>query len=335
MKSRNLLIGFGIILLLLILYKINITENISTNITNNITNIINNNEFDLHVYDWGAQVSIKNITSILNHGDVYNSKFKWSKKPIKYSGFYHLDTGSHLLVDMIMMNRNEVINSLKEYNIPYDDLQKSGYIYLQGGTPPLNNFQNNLLIDNKKYDNVPVGLMALDGQHMMEKERESVNGVFGLSYIGNNHNLKKYSILDKLLENHSNKTVLLDFSNSKMILGGSVPNNFQFKGTILKTDDNSLHRMEVSVIDSDNNKEYDILIDTGTLYSQFEYSGEVILKGINNSSGIIKLQNSRLLPLELSNNIRQIILGYNDLYKGWLYIDYNNNIVYLNQNINL
>ena len=93
--------------------------------------------------------------------------------------------------------------------------------------------------------------------------------------------------------------------------------------------------MEVSVIDSDNNKEYDILIDTGTLYSQFEYSGEVILKGINNSSGIIKLQNSRLLPLELSNNIRQIILGYNDLYKGWLYIDYNNNIVYLNQNINL
>ena len=59
------------------------------------------------------------------------------------------------------------------------------------------------------------------------------------------------------------------------------------------------------------------------------------MKGINNSSGIIKLQNSRLLPLELSNNIRQIILGYNDLYKGWLYIDYNNNIVYLNQNINL
>ena len=91
-----------------------------------------------------------------------------------------------------------------------------------------------------------------------------------------------------------------------MILGGSVPNNFQFKGTILKTDDNSLHRMEVSVIDSDNNKEYDILIDTGTLYSQFEYSGEVILKGINNSSGIIKLQNSRLLPLELSNNKQAI-----------------------------
>ena len=322
-----------IIMILIIIFFIIILNKL--NYKKDIIYPENNNIFDLHVYDWGAQVSIKNITSILNYGDVYNSKFKWSKKPIKYSGFYHLDTGSHLLVDMIMMNKNKVINNLKRYNIKYDDLQKSGYIYLQGGTPPLNNFQNNLLIDNKKYDNVPVGLMALDGQHMMEKERESVNGVFGLSYIGNNHNLKKYSILDKLLENHSNKTVLLDFTNSKMILGGSPPTDFHFKGNILKTNDNNLHRMEVSVIDSDNNKEYDILIDTGTLYSQFEYSGEVILKGINNSSGIIKLQNSRLLPLELSNNIRQIILGYNDLYKGWLYIDYNNNIVYLNQNINL
>ena len=292
----------------------------------------NTNVFDLHVYDWGAQVAIKNITSILNHGDVYNTKFEWSKKPIKYSGFYHLDTGSHLLVDMIMMNRKDLVNSLKKNNIKYDDLQKSGYVYLQGGTPPLNNFQNNLKIDNKNYDNVPVGLMALDGQHMMEKERESVNGVFGLSYIGDNHNLKKYSILDKLLENVNNKSVLLDFKNSKMILGEPPPSDFHFKGKILKTDNNNLHRMEVSVIDSDNNKEYNILIDTGTLYSQFEYSGKVVLKGINDSSGIITLQNSRLLPLELSNNIRQIILGYNDLYNGWLYINYDTNLIYLNQN---
>jgi len=314
-----------LILIIIIKYKNNIGYELSVNNNNNI--------FDLHVYDWGAQVVIKNITSVLNHGDVYNSKFKWSKKPIKYSGFYHLDTGSHLLVDMIMMNKNDLINNLKENNIKYDDLQKSGYIYLQGGTPPLNNFQNNLEIDKKKYDNVPVGLMALNGQHMMEKERESVNGVFGLSAIGNNHTLKKYSILDKLLENYNNKTILLDFFNSKMILGESPPSDFHFKGSILKTQDNNLHRMEVNVIDSDNNKEYNILIDTGTLYSQFEYSGEVTLKGVKKSSGIIKLQNSRLLPLELSNNIRQIILGYNDLYNGWLYIDYNTNIIYLNQNI--
>ena len=90
--------------------------------------------------------------------------------------------------------------------------------------------------------------------------------------------------------------------------------------------------MEVRVIDSDNNKEYNILIDTGTLYSQFEYAGQVVLKGVNDSSGIITLQNSRLLPLEFSNNIRQIILGYNDLYNGWLYINYDTNFVYLNQN---
>tara|TARA_B100001094_G_scaffold331022_1_gene397975 strand:+ start:394 stop:1383 length:990 start_codon:yes stop_codon:yes gene_type:complete len=320
------------ILLFFILLVILIKNTNNSIIYDNNDNNDNNNVFDLHVYDWGAQVAIKNITSILNYGDVYNTKFEWSKKPIKYSGFYHLDTGSHLLVDMIMMNRSDLINNLKKNNIKYDDLQQSGYIYLQGGTPPLNNYQNNLKIDNKNYDNVPVGLMALDGQHMMEKERESVNGVFGLSYIGDNHNLKKYSILDKLLENVNNKSVLLDFKNSKMTLGESPPSDFHFKGKILKTDNNNLHRMEVSVIDSDNNKEYNILIDTGTLYSQFEYSGKVVLKGSKDSSGIITLQNSRLLPLELSNNIRQIILGYNDLYNGWLYINYDTNMIYLNQN---
>jgi hypothetical protein len=328
LKFMNL--KFLIPILLFFIFLVILIKNTNNSII--YDNNDNDNVFDLHVYDWGAQVAIKNITSILNYGDVYNTKFEWSKKPIKYSGFYHLDTGSHLLVDMIMMNRSDLVNNLKKNNIKYDDLQQSGYIYLQGGTPPLNNYQNNLKIDNKNYDNVPVGLMALDGQHMMEKERESVNGVFGLSYIGDNHNLKKYSILDKLLENVNNKSVLLDFKNSKMKLGESPPSDFHFKGKILKTDNNNLHRMEVSVSDSDNNKEYNILIDTGTLYSQFEYSGKVVLKGSKDSSGIITLQNSRLLPLEFSNNIRQIILGYNDLYNGWLYINYDTNMIYLNQN---
>ena len=107
MKLQFILPVLIFIIFLIFLIRSNGSKCVNTN---------NNNVFDLHVYDWGAQVAIKNIMSILNHGDVYNTKFKWSKKPIKYSGFYHLDTGSHLLVDMIMMNRTDVINNLKKYN---------------------------------------------------------------------------------------------------------------------------------------------------------------------------------------------------------------------------
>ena len=333
MNNNLLIIVLSIVLLLLILYKINNeSDNIDGFINqNNINKSDYINEYDLHVYDWGAQISIKNIESILNHGDVENDKFIWSRKPKKYSGFYHLDTGSHLLVDMILMTRKDLIKNLNENNVEYTDLIDSGYIYLQGGTPPVSNFQN-LHIENKKFNNVPVCLMALDNQHMMEKEREAVNGIFGLSYIGDNHNLSKYSIVNKLLENTNNKTILLDFKNSKMILGSNPVGDYHFKGKILKTSDNQLHRMDVEVIDSDTNKNYNILVDTGTLYSQFEYSGEVLLKGKNTSNGYIKLNNAKILPIQLTGNIKQIILGYNDLYKGSLFLDFNNNMLYINQN---
>ena len=335
MNKDLLIIGFSFLFVILVICKICFKdkledENIERFKVNNNTEV--NNIYDLHVYDWGAQISIKDIESVLNHGDVYDDEFIWSRKPIKYSGFYHLDTGSHLLVDMVLMNRTEMINNLKSNNIKFDDLGDSGYVYMQGGTPPVS-YKQNIKIDNKEYNNVPVCLMALNNQHMMEKEREAVSGLFGLSNIGRNHNLSQYSILQKLLENVSNKTILLDFKNSKMITGLSSPEgDFHFKGSILKADDNDLHRMEVEVVDSDTNKKYNILIDTGTLYSQFEYSGEVLLKGINTNSGFIKLNNARLLPLKLTGNIRQIILGFNDLYKGRMYIDYDKNLIYLEQN---
>ena len=337
MNYNYILIIFTFILVILISYKvlINYTERFTIFSNNNNDNIKhttdNTNEFKLHVYDWGAQICIKDLESILNKGDMINNKFTWFRAPSKYSGFYHLDTGSHLLVDMLMMNRNDMIKNLKDNNVRYDVLNNTGYIYLQGGTPPVANFQN-LEIEGKKYNNVPVCLMALDNQHMMEKEREAVNGIFGLSNIGKNNNLHKYSILNKLLENVNKKTVLLDFINSKMSIGVDNNINHNFKGKILKCDDNNFHRMDVEVIDSDTNKPYEILIDTGTLYSQFEYGGEVLLKGKNTSSGYIKINDAKLLPLELTGNIRQIILGYNDMYKGKMFLDFDNNIIYLEQN---
>lgn len=338
MNYNYILIIFTFILFVLILYKV-FTNNIKNNREdftnfnnkNEVKSNMNNNEFKLHVYDWGAQICIKDLESILNRGDMINNEFTWFRSPSKYSGFYHLDTGSHLLVDMLMMKRIDMIKNLKDNNVKYDDLNKTGYIYLQGGTPPVANFQN-IDIEGQKYNNVPVCLMALDNQHMMEKEREAVNGIFGLSNIGKNNNLHKYSILNKLLENVNKKTVLLDFINSKMMIGVDNNINHHFKGKILKCDDNNFHRMDVEVIDSDNNKPYEILIDTGTLYSQFEYGGKVLLKGKNSSSGYIKIKDARLLPLELTGNIRQIILGYNDMYEGKMFIDFDNNLIYLEQN---
>ena len=51
---------------------------------------------------------------------IINNNFVWERKPQNYSGFYQLDTGSHLLTDMLMMNRKEVLNVLTKHNIIID-----------------------------------------------------------------------------------------------------------------------------------------------------------------------------------------------------------------------
>ena len=67
------------------------------------TNPSNENTYDLHVYPWGAQIAIRDITTPNWTGDVVDNEFKWSRKPQTYSGFYQLDTGSHLLTDLIKL----------------------------------------------------------------------------------------------------------------------------------------------------------------------------------------------------------------------------------------
>lgn len=287
------------------------------------------NTYDLHVYPWGAQISIRDITTPNWTGDVVDNEFKWERKPQTYSGFYQLDTGSHLLTDLIMMDRKSVLDVVNKHNIKHDDLHESGYAYLQGGTPPINIYQD-LRIDNKKIRNVPVGLMALNDQENMLKEREIVNGVFGLSHIGKNHPLKPYSIVDKLLEDCINRTIFIDFKNEKMITGLSEsPDSMQFRGKIDTPED--IMRMDVWVKD-DRGGEYKMLVDTGTLYSQFKYPGECKLHGTRGSKGLLIMKNARLLPPRLVGNGKPVILGYNDLYRGSMFIDFDNNRLDINQN---
>lgn len=292
--------------------------------------IISSNTYDIHVYPWGAQVSIKDIITLSWTGDVDGSDFKWERKPQSYSGFYQLDTGSHLLTDLLMMNRKEVLEILNKHNIEHENLIESGYAYLQGGTPPINIYQD-IRIDNKKINRVPVGLMALNDQGNMLKEREIVNGVLGLSYIKSG-SLKPYSFLDKLLENVSRKTLLIDFKNEKMITGlDSSPDNNHFKGKIDSTGDTM--RMDVWVTDNRGNS-YPMLVDTGTLYSQFKYPGEIKISGIpdKGSSGTLRMNDAKMLPPRLVGNGKPVIFGYNDLYKGSMFIDYDNYMLYINQN---
>ena len=61
------------------------------------------NTYDLHVYPWGTQIMIKDLMTSSHTGDVINDKFVWERKPQKYSGFYQLDTGSHLLTDLFFV----------------------------------------------------------------------------------------------------------------------------------------------------------------------------------------------------------------------------------------
>tara|TARA_B100000900_G_scaffold59254_1_gene44704 strand:- start:2350 stop:3336 length:987 start_codon:yes stop_codon:yes gene_type:complete len=289
------------------------------------------NTYDLHVYPWGTQIMIKDLMTSSHTGDVINKEFIWERKPQKYSGFYQLDTGSHLLTDLLMMSRNDLKNNLDKHGVQYDDLHSSGYAYLQGGTPPIN-IDQDVRIDNKPH-RMPVGLMALGEQKNMLREREIVNGVFGLAHIHDGHPLKNYAVTDVLFKTSLRKTIMIDFKNEKMIVGASEPNDYTFKGKMdYGNRQNNMMRMDVWIRD-DRGEQNKLLVDTGTLYSQYLYTGPLTLNGIDErgSKGILKMHNAKILPKNLVG-VGQKILGYNDLYKGYMYIDYETDTIYINQN---
>ena len=291
----------------------------------------NHNTYDLHVYPWGTQIMIKDLMTSSHTGDVINKEFVWERKPQKYSGFYQLDTGSHLLTDLLMMNRDDLKNNLDKHGVQYDDLHSSGYAYLQGGTPPINIYQD-VRVDNKPHK-MPVGLMALGEQKNMLREREIVNGVFGLAHIHDGHPLKNYAVTDVLFKTASRKTIMIDFKNEKMIVGAPEPNDYTFKGKMdYGNEQKGMMRMDVWIQD-DRGEQNKLLVDTGTLYSQYLYTGPITFNGIDGkgSKGTLKMHNAKILPKDLVG-VGQKILGYNDLYKGYMYIDYETDTIYINQN---
>ena len=313
----------SVIIFLIILYKSFFGKSYTFIVDNN-----DNNTYDLHVYPWGTQIMIKDLMTSSHTGDVINGKFVWERKPQKYSGFYQLDTGSHLLTDLLMMSRNDLKNNLDKHGIKYDDLHSSGYAYLQGGTPPINIHQD-VRVDNKPH-RMPVGLMALGEQKNMLREREIVNGVFGLAHIHDGHPLKNYAVTDVLFKTAPKRSIMIDFKNEKMIVGHDIPTDYTFKGKMHYG--NGIMRMDVFIVDEDGNTNK-ILVDTGTLYSQYLSKGPQTLKGVQDkdSKGTIKMHNAKILPRELVG-VGQKILGYNDLYHGYMYIDYDDDMLYINQN---
>ena len=186
-----------------------------------------------------------------------------------------------------------------------------------------------IIMENTNYINSPVGLMSIYGQPNMIKERNQVNGLFGLSMIKEDSYNYRFSSLNILLKNVTKKTLLLDFKNKKMITGQSPPTTYTFKGKIDSNSDTVMMNVWVQY----SGTPYKILVDTGTLYSQFKTTGEINLTGIENkgSKGTIILKNSRILPYELVGD-KPVILGFNDLRNGSLFIDFDNFILYINQN---
>ena len=248
---KNILIFLIGIILLFILYKVFFTKSISNIVADD------NNTYDLHVYPWGTQIMIKDLMTSSHTGDVINDKFVWERKPQKYSGFYQLDTGSHLLTDLLMMSRNDLKNNLDKHNIKYDDLHSSGYAYLQGGTPPINIHQD-VRVDGKSHK-MPVGLMALGEQKNMLREREIVNGVFGLAHIHDGHPLKNYAVTDVLFETAPKRSIMIDFKNERMIVGSPVPTDYTFKGK-MDYGKGGMMRMDVWISD-DKGEQNKLLVD--------------------------------------------------------------------------
>lgn len=323
LQNFKYVIFFISIIFLIVFYKIFLGKSDTILVKDDV------NTYDLHVYPWGTQIMIKDLMTTSHTGDVVNGKFVWERKPQKYSGFYQLDTGSHLLTDLLMMSRNDLKNNLDKHGIKYDDLHSSGYAYLQGGTPPINIHQD-IRVDNKPH-RMPVGLMALGEQKNMLREREIVNGVFGLAHIHDGHPLKNYAVTDVLFKTAPKRSIMIDFKNEKMIVGHPIPTDYTFRGKMHY--DNNIMRMDVFIIDEDGNVNK-LLVDTGTLYSQYLSTGPQTLKGVDDkdSKGTIKMHNAKILPRELVG-VGQKILGYNDLYHGYMYIDYDDDMLYINQNI--
>ena len=116
-----------------------------------------------------------------------------------------------------------------------------------------------------------------------------------------------------------------------MIVGHPVPTDYTFKGK-MDYGKEGMMRMDVWISD-DKGKQNKLLVDTGTLYSQYLWKGPQTLKGINDkgSKGSLKMNNAKILPRELVGT-GQMILGYNDLYHGYMYIDYDTDTMYINQN---
>ena len=318
---------YGIIVVSVVLVYILYTLFFSK--TKNTFVVDDNNTYDLHVYPWGTQIMIKDLMTSSHTGDVINDKFVWERKPQKYSGFYQLDTGSHLLTDLLMMSRNDLKNNLDKHDIKYDDLNSSGYAYLQGGTPPINIHQD-VRVDGK-YHKMPVGLMALGEQKNMLREREIVNGVFGLAHIHDGHPLKNYAVTDVLFKTAPKRSIMIDFKNERMIVGHPVPTDYTFRGK-MDYGKEGIMRMDVWISD-DKGEQNKLLVDTGTLYSQYLWKGPITLKGVDErgSKGSLKMNNAKILPRELVG-MGQKILGYNDLYHGYMYIDYDDDMLYINQN---
>ena len=44
------------------------------------------------------------------------------------------------------------------------------------------------------------------------------------------------------------------------------------------------------------------------------------------------MNNAKILPSSLVGDMKPVILGYNDLNKGSIFIDYDNYIIFINQN---
>ena len=86
--------------------------------------------YDIMVHEFGAQLVIDNISTYHNVGDVIDNKFIWYHEYKPYTGIYHLDTGSHLLIDMVSEIDKSTINQYLNDDTDFSEYD-GNYRYIQ------------------------------------------------------------------------------------------------------------------------------------------------------------------------------------------------------------
>jgi len=327
-------LGFIFIILMIVTFATFVTESndtITFKMYNNIT---------------GKSILIENVPSIISNGKLIDGKPTVYQSYELKTGLYGLDSGSHLLTDIVLVDDKKVVEIFKKNKLKGKTVS---YGYGEGGKQVYKT-DSDIKIDNKLLKNVPTNMITLNYLYthtcktpieytkygscdLFSLEKESLNGLMGLSYVLPNTPLHEFSLISTLLERH-NKTLYLNMKQDKLTLGlKNLPFVPTFEGNIsVQKEGEHAGLTSWKVKAQYKDKIHEVFIDTGSNKSIFEKDGEFVLTNVpKESSGKMYITSTKVnKKVEMH---MPYMLAMNDLKDSEIYADYNTMKVYLKQDL--